>query len=104
MAETMADSVHERVGSLEQEMHTVKYQLSELRALPPRVSNTENQVATMDVRLTHIESATKRIEEKTDGVISAVSELSTRSATNIRNISLLCTVLGALAIVVAWMS
>lgn len=34
-------AVHERVGKLEQEMHTVRHQLVRLEHLPPRVSELE---------------------------------------------------------------
>lgn len=37
----MPDTIHERVGKLEQESHTIKYQLSEIRDLRPRVSELE---------------------------------------------------------------
>lgn len=40
-SEIMADTVHERVGKAEQEIHTLKHQVTKLEQLPPRVSELE---------------------------------------------------------------
>lgn len=37
----MAESVQERMGKAEQEIHTLKHQVSKLEHLPPRVSELE---------------------------------------------------------------
>lgn len=37
----MPETIHERVGKLEQETHKINYQLSETRDLRPRVSELE---------------------------------------------------------------
>ena len=44
-AEIMADTVQERVGKLEQRLHTIDYQLGHLEQLPPRVSELERAFA-----------------------------------------------------------
>ena len=40
-AERIMADVHERVGSLEQEVHTLKHQVLQFERIPPRVSELE---------------------------------------------------------------
>ena len=48
----------EKVGKLEQEMHTVRHQLSQLERLPPRVSTLERAFE----GLTHVQEDQKEIK------------------------------------------
>lgn len=41
MSDAMSDTIHERIGKAEQEIHTLKHQVSKLDLLPPRVSDLE---------------------------------------------------------------
>ena len=56
------ESIPTRVNLLEQETHTLKYQLTELKALQPRVGEMENQVAILNTKLGHIETTTSEIK------------------------------------------
>lgn len=67
-AETMADTVHERVGKLEQETHTIKYQLGELRQLPPRVSSLERDFSVMTANVIEIKASLATLQESTNAI------------------------------------
>ena len=62
MSDENMESIPSRVNLLEQETHTLKYQLTELRALQPRVGEMENQVAILNTKLGHIENTTAEIK------------------------------------------
>jgi len=47
-------SIPGRVNELEKETHNVKYRLSQLEHLPPKVSELERAFSVMDSTLTHI--------------------------------------------------
>ena len=61
--DAMPDLVQERVGRLENEMHTVRYQLDEFHKLPPRVSSLERAVDVMSLSLSHIEKDMSEVKE-----------------------------------------
>lgn len=69
-AEIMADTVHERVGKLEQETHTIKYQLGELRQLPPRVSSLERDFSVMATNVVEIKTSLASLQTSTDAIKS----------------------------------
>lgn len=69
-AEIMADTVQERVGKLEQETHTIKYQLSELRQLPPRVSSLERDFSVMTANVIEIKASLASLQEATNAIKS----------------------------------
>ena len=47
-------TIFQRMGDLEQQMHTVRYQLDELHKIPPRVMDLERAVDVMSASLAHI--------------------------------------------------
>lgn len=59
----VTETVYQRVGKLEQQMHTVRYQLDEFRKLPPRISDLEKVVGTMNASLSHIEKDNAEIKD-----------------------------------------
>ena len=53
----MPDTVHERMGKAEQEIHTLKYQMSELKQWPPRVTDLERVVGNLDTKMEHMSAS-----------------------------------------------
>lgn len=78
----MADTVHERVGRLEQVTHTHSHRITQLENLPERVSSLERDFAAMNVILSDIKMDTsqtraevkemKTYQDKTAGAIEAL--------------------------------
>ena len=81
-AQTMADTVQERVGRLEQVQHTHSHRITQLENLPERVSSLERDFAAMNVILSDIKTDTsqtrqevremKTYQDKTAGAIEAL--------------------------------
>jgi len=79
---SMADTVHERVGRLEQVQHTHSHRITQLENLPERVSSLERDFAAMNVILSDIKMDTsqtrqevremKTYQDKTAGAIEAL--------------------------------
>lgn len=108
MADSMADSVQERVGTLEQEVHTLKYQMGEMRNLPHRVTDVEKEQAQINVKLESIKEElgdlcvdVKQQADKLDGLDKRLDEMNGGLKTLIGTISIIGTILAIVSIIAA---
>lgn len=103
MTEDM-ETIPLRVNDLEKMSHTHEHRITQLEQLPPRVAYIESTVNAMSVKIAHMENLSASIAEKQDKVLRNQTEQSAQHSTTMKNIALLCTILGGIAVVMAWIS
>lgn len=72
--------LHERVGRLEQDVHTLTYRADSMEHIPPRVNTIEAHIASMQTE----GQATRRTVERMDEEIKLLSTNQTRGFTSVR--------------------
>lgn len=96
------ETIPPRLNKVEREIHTHEHRITQLEQLPPRVAYIESHVNAMSVKIAHMEKLTTSVAEKQDRILENQTTQAAQNNTTTRNITLLCTVLGAVAVIIAW--
>ena len=62
-ASLMAETVFERVGKTEQEIHTLKHRVGDLERLPDRVTATERSVQDLTANMIHVQERQQELRD-----------------------------------------